>query len=82
MPKHFDPSKNCAYHSNIQGHDTEGCPALKFKIQSMIESGKIKLQIYPSTSNGNIISTIVVKGDPLKLAPKQLKRKHATSQED
>ncbi|KAH0635842.1 hypothetical protein KY289_035757 [Solanum tuberosum] len=29
-PKHFDPSKNCAYHSNIQGHDIEGCLALKF----------------------------------------------------
>ncbi|KAH0709312.1 hypothetical protein KY284_010739 [Solanum tuberosum] len=37
-PKHFDPSKSWAYHSNIQGHDTEDCPALKFKIQSMIDS--------------------------------------------
>ncbi|KAK4709714.1 hypothetical protein R3W88_004227 [Solanum pinnatisectum] len=33
IPKHssstLDLSKNCAYHSNIQGHDTEECPALK-----------------------------------------------------
>ncbi|KAH0745156.1 hypothetical protein KY285_001157 [Solanum tuberosum] len=84
MPKHFDPSKNCAYHSNIQGHDTEGCPALKFKIQSMIDSGKIKLQSEPSGNNGNIAdtSTFVVKGDPSKLSPKRLKRKRAISQED
>ncbi|KAG5580520.1 hypothetical protein H5410_051147 [Solanum commersonii] len=83
-PKHFDSSKNCAYHSNIQGHDTENCPSLKFKIQSMIESGKIKLQIDPLTSYDNITntSTIVVKGTPLKLAPRHLKSKRATSQED
>ncbi|KAH0643138.1 hypothetical protein KY290_034744 [Solanum tuberosum] len=83
-PKHFDPSKNCAYHSNIQGHGTEDCPALKFKIQSMIDSGKIKLQLEPSSNNGNIAdtSTFVVKGDPSKLEPKRLKRKRAISQED
>ncbi|KAH0650131.1 hypothetical protein KY284_030043 [Solanum tuberosum] len=28
----FDLSKNCAYHSNIQGHETEECPALRNKI--------------------------------------------------
>ncbi|XP_060210916.1 uncharacterized protein LOC132637920 [Lycium barbarum] len=88
VPKHppssFDLSKSCAYHSNIQGHDIKECPALKFKIQSMIESGKIKLQLEPPTSNGNIVdtNTIVVKGDPSKLAPRRLKRKRTTSQED
>ncbi|XP_060211816.1 uncharacterized protein LOC132639382 [Lycium barbarum] len=88
IPKHpppnFDLSKSCAYHSNIQGHDIEECPALRFKIQSMIESGKIKLQLEPPTSNGNIANTntIVVKGDPSKLAPRHLKRKRVTTQED
>ncbi|KAH0729686.1 hypothetical protein KY290_000802 [Solanum tuberosum] len=82
-PKNFDLFKSCAYHSIIQGHDTEDCPALKFKIQSMIDSGKIKLQLESSSSSGCIAdtSTIFVKGDPSKLAPRHLKRKHATSQE-
>ncbi|KAG5574114.1 hypothetical protein H5410_063880 [Solanum commersonii] len=68
----------------IKGHGTEGCLALKFKIQSMIESGKIKLKIDPLTNNENIAntSTFVVKGDPSKLAPRHLKRKRATIQED
>ncbi|XP_059316729.1 uncharacterized protein LOC132067484 [Lycium ferocissimum] len=88
IPKHpppnFDLSKSCAYHSNIQGHDTEECLALRFKIQSMIENGKIKLQQEPPTGNDNIANTnaITVKGDPSKLAPRPLKRKRATTQED
>ncbi|MCD9643208.1 hypothetical protein HAX54_030458 [Datura stramonium] len=40
IPKHpspnFDLSKICTYHSNVQGHDTENCPALRFKIQRYI----------------------------------------------
>ncbi|KAH0636200.1 hypothetical protein KY290_036634 [Solanum tuberosum] len=84
MPEDFDLSKNCSYHSNIQGDDTEDCPALKFKIQYMIESGNLKLQMDPSTNNGNIANTttIVVKDNPSKLAPPHLKRKRATSQKD
>ncbi|MCD7463895.1 hypothetical protein HAX54_051659 [Datura stramonium] len=88
IPKHpfsnFDLFKSCAYHSNIQGHDTEDCPALRFKIQNMIESSKIRLQQEPPTNNGDIASTstIFVKGHPSKLVPRDLKRKRATSQED
>ncbi|XP_060210977.1 uncharacterized protein LOC132637993 [Lycium barbarum] len=86
IPKHpppnFDLSKSCAYHSNIQGHDIEECPALRFKIQSMIESGKIKLQLEPSTGDIANTKTTVVKGDSSKLAPMHLKRKRATSQAD
>ncbi|XP_060169368.1 uncharacterized protein LOC132600318 [Lycium barbarum] len=86
IPKHpppnFDLSKSCAYHSNIQGHDIEECPALRFKIQGMIESGKIKLQLEPSTGNIANTKTTVVKGDSSKLAPRHLKRKRETSQAD
>ncbi|MCD9559257.1 hypothetical protein HAX54_017118 [Datura stramonium] len=66
------------------GHDNEDCPALRFKIQNMIESGKIKLLQEPPTNNGDIAntSTIFVKGDPSKLVPRHLKRKRATSQKD
>ncbi|XP_060200503.1 uncharacterized protein LOC132628755 [Lycium barbarum] len=81
IPKHpppnFDLSKSCAYHSNIQGHDTEECPALRFKIQSMIGSGKIKLQLEPSAGNIANTKTTVVQGDSSKLAPRHLKRKRA-----
>ncbi|XP_060181975.1 uncharacterized protein LOC132611578 [Lycium barbarum] len=86
IPKHpppnIDLSKSCAYHSNIQGHDIEECPALRFKIQSMIESDKIKLQLEPSTGNIANTKTTVFKGDSSKLAPRHLKRKRATSQAD
>ncbi|KAG5594808.1 hypothetical protein H5410_036040 [Solanum commersonii] len=40
----FDLSKNCAYHSNIQDHEIEECPALRNKIQNMIEKRKIIVQ--------------------------------------
>ncbi|XP_060195219.1 uncharacterized protein LOC132624458 [Lycium barbarum] len=88
IPKHplpnFDLSKSWAYRSNIQGHDTQECLALRFKIQSIIENGKIKRQQEPPTSNDNITNTnaIIIKGDPSKLAPRPLKRKRATTQED
>ena len=56
-PKHstsnFDLSKNCAYHSNIQGHDTEECAALRNKIQNMIEKGKIIVQQGRQNNNCN-----------------------------
>ncbi|OIT22935.1 hypothetical protein A4A49_63442, partial [Nicotiana attenuata] len=82
--QNFDPSKNCAFHSNIQGHDTEECPALKFKIQSMIEQGKIKIQPELPSNNCEISTagTITVKGDPSKLAQRCLKRKRIADQED
>ncbi|OIT18915.1 hypothetical protein A4A49_59582, partial [Nicotiana attenuata] len=44
LPPDFNWSKTCAYHSYSQGHDTEECPALKHKIQNMIENNKIIVQ--------------------------------------
>lgn len=37
----YNPSKNCAYHSNAMGHSTESCWSLKHKIQNMIETKKL-----------------------------------------
>ncbi|KAK4731550.1 hypothetical protein R3W88_024538 [Solanum pinnatisectum] len=57
IPKHssstLDLSKNYVYHSNIQGHDTKECLALRNKIQNMIEKGKIIMQQGPLNNNYN-----------------------------
>ncbi|OIT29890.1 hypothetical protein A4A49_56180, partial [Nicotiana attenuata] len=83
-PQNLDPSKNCAFHSNVQGHDTNECPALRSKIQSMIDQGKIKIQSELPNNNCDISSTytIIVQGDPSKLEPRDLKRKRIADQED
>ncbi|KEH17240.1 hypothetical protein MTR_0030s0370 [Medicago truncatula] len=65
----FDPSKNCVYHSNIQGHDIEECEALRNKIQNMIENGKIIVQqgLQNNNCNPSMANTFTVQGDPTKM---------------
>ncbi|KAG5611331.1 hypothetical protein H5410_022612 [Solanum commersonii] len=82
IPKHsfstLDLSKNCEYHSNIQGHDIEECPALRNKIQNMIENGKIIVQQGPldnNSCNPSTSNTIIVQGDPTWLYSRHLTRK-------
>ncbi|XP_049382777.1 uncharacterized protein LOC125847126 [Solanum stenotomum] len=43
IPKWFDSSKRCAYHSGVVGHDTEDCYGLKNKIEALIKEGAIQL---------------------------------------
>ncbi|XP_049386709.1 uncharacterized protein LOC125850930 [Solanum stenotomum] len=43
IPKWFDGSKRCAYHSGVAGHDTEDCYGLKNKIEALIKEGAIQL---------------------------------------
>ena len=38
----YNPEASCAYHSDSQGHDTDDCWALKYKIQNMIEAKEIE----------------------------------------
>ena len=82
IPKHstsnFDLSKNCAYHSNIQGHDTEQCAALRNKIQNMIEKGKIIVQ--QGRQNYSMANTFIVQGDPTKMYVRHLTRKRKSHQ--
>ncbi|KAH0699088.1 hypothetical protein KY284_013305 [Solanum tuberosum] len=86
IPKHssstLDLSKNCVYHSNIQGHDTEECPALKNKIQNMIEKGKIIVQQGPLNNNSNpsTSNAVIVQGDPTGIYSRHLTRKRKTHQ--
>ncbi|KAH0707676.1 hypothetical protein KY285_010438 [Solanum tuberosum] len=86
IPKHssstLDLSKNCVYHSNIQGHDTEKCAALKNKIQNMIENGKIIVQQGPLNSNCNpsTVNAVIVHGDPIGIYSRHLTRKRKSLQ--
>ncbi|KAH0661490.1 hypothetical protein KY284_026421 [Solanum tuberosum] len=86
IPKHssstLDLSKSCAYHSNIQGHDTEECPALKNKIQNMIEKGKIIVQQGPlnNSCNPSRSNAVIVQRDPTGIYLRHLTRKHKSRQ--
>ena len=46
----YHPNARCAYHSNSPGHDTNGCWALKNKIQDMIDAKEIEFDP-PETPN-------------------------------
>ena len=49
----YDPSKRCAYHSEVVGHDTEKCITLKHKIQDLIDNEVINLAQAPPNVNTN-----------------------------
>ncbi|KAG5595217.1 hypothetical protein H5410_036449 [Solanum commersonii] len=53
IPCNFDGNKRCAYHSGIQGHDTEDCNGLKNQIESLIRRGVIKCTLAPPNVNNN-----------------------------
>ena len=45
----YDPNLTCAYHSGVQGHSTENCMALKYKVQSLIDAGWLEFkEVNPS----------------------------------
>ncbi|XP_015169313.1 uncharacterized protein [Solanum tuberosum] len=53
IPRNFDGNKRCAYHSGVQGHDTEDCYGLKNQIESLIRRGVIKCTPAPPNVNNN-----------------------------
>ncbi|KAG5615843.1 hypothetical protein H5410_015667 [Solanum commersonii] len=53
IPHNFDGNKRCAYHSGVQGHDTEDCYGLKNQIESLIKRGVIKCTPTPPNVNNN-----------------------------
>ena len=38
-PRYFDTNAKCEYHSREIGYSTENCQALKYKVQSLLDSG-------------------------------------------
>ncbi|KAG5590830.1 hypothetical protein H5410_041344 [Solanum commersonii] len=53
IPRNFNENKRCAYHSGIQGNDTEDCYSLKNQIESLIKRGVIKYTPAPPNVNNN-----------------------------
>ncbi|KAJ8535672.1 hypothetical protein K7X08_023392 [Anisodus acutangulus] len=53
IPRSYDETKHCAYHSGIPGHDTENCYALRDKIEALIKEGVIQLKGPSSNVNDN-----------------------------
>lgn len=52
IPKWFNVSKHCAYHSGVQGHDTEDYYGLKNKVEALIKEGVIQLtRVQPNIHN-------------------------------
>ncbi|XP_017416451.2 uncharacterized protein LOC108327238 [Vigna angularis] len=43
-PRGYDANARCSYHAGGVGHSTEGCMALKYKVQALIDSGWLKFQ--------------------------------------
>ena len=44
LPHDFRSDLRCAYHSCQQGHEEEGCTALKHKVQDLMDCGAITLE--------------------------------------
>ena len=38
-PRFYDANAKCEYHGGEIGHSTENCLALKYKVQSLLDSG-------------------------------------------
>ena len=43
-PRYYDTNAKCEYHSGEIGHSTENCRALKYKVQSLLDSGWLTFQ--------------------------------------
>jgi len=43
-PKYYEGSAKCDYHGGTIGHSTKNCQALKFKVQSLMDSGWLTFQ--------------------------------------
>jgi len=55
-PRYYDANAKCEYHSGEVGHSTENCRALKFKVQSLIDSGWLTFQEQKPSVDKNPLS--------------------------
>jgi len=55
-PRYYDANAKCEYHSGEMGHSTENCRALKFKVQSLIDSGWLTFQDQKPSVDKNPLS--------------------------
>jgi len=59
-PRFYDANAKCGYHDGEIGHSTENCRALKYKVQSLLDSGwltfqeqKPSVETNPLSNHGN-----------------------------
>ncbi|XVF59022.1 hypothetical protein PTKIN_Ptkin07bG0240600 [Pterospermum kingtungense] len=52
-PRWYDVNATCTYHSGATGHDLENCTAFKYKVQALVDNGKIQFNVNdePSVSS-------------------------------
>jgi len=55
-PKYYNASAKCDYHGGAIGHSTENYQALKFNVQSLIDSGWLTFQEEKSSIDKNPLS--------------------------
>ena len=51
LPKSYDHSRRCEYHSGMVGHSTDDCFSLKHKIQDLIDDGRITVKPVEQQAN-------------------------------
>ncbi|KAF3638147.1 hypothetical protein FXO38_23381 [Capsicum annuum] len=51
--RNFDPNKQCAYHSNAQGHSIKDCRYLEREIEKIIQDGSIMEQNIDTERNSS-----------------------------
>jgi len=81
-PRYYDASAKCEYHSGEVGHSTKNCHALKFKVQSLIDSGwltfqeqKLSVDKNPLTGHANTTVNVVMGEESLSLVRRVTKMK-------
>ncbi|XVF47091.1 hypothetical protein PTKIN_Ptkin03bG0081400 [Pterospermum kingtungense] len=52
-PRWYDVNATCTYHNRATGHDLENCTAFKYKVQALLDNGKIQFNVNnePSVSS-------------------------------
>ncbi|XVF41023.1 hypothetical protein PTKIN_Ptkin01aG0247200 [Pterospermum kingtungense] len=52
-PRWYDVNAMCTYHSGATRHDLENCTAFKYKVQALLDNGKIQFNVNdePSVSS-------------------------------
>ena len=56
-PAWFDCNASCEYHGGVTGHSTEKCFTVRAKIQELIDSGQIKLDLAKPTADAATLGT-------------------------
>ncbi|XVF80279.1 hypothetical protein PTKIN_Ptkin15bG0057800 [Pterospermum kingtungense] len=44
-PYWYDVNATCTYHSRATGYDLENCKAFKYKVQALLDNGKIQFNV-------------------------------------